>query len=518
MEIHIGQRIAALRQELGLDQSEFAELLGMTQSRVSQIEDSPWLQKRTLDNILAKTGRDLPTLLGLVPAGTTDSEAQRVAAERVRFEEACQRFVEFLNGWLDRALQRLPKKEALLLCEEILTLTQAFGDSWAQTLRAQTLLRLADLRETLGEYTSAQASLATCLKLCEELGDTQRQRACIYKLGTLHYRSGDYEEALRYFQEAATAEDWQTRYRGLVGQSVVHEQRGEFEAALQCLQEAEAALPEEAQTGSSLARVYIASARVNVALARGDYRAAESWACQAWQAAQEAGDRGAELEQRTNIALCWHHLGKDEEALALLQEARAQPDAAEQKRRWSLIHAVEAQVQSSRGETEAAVAAGEEALRVAQALGEKICLLYAHFGLGDAYLRQATHRSFYHYQQALQIAIAGDLRIYQAAAWERLAYLHLKLGEWSEAQDAAEQAITKAAGLAARDTQARALLDRARAQAAQGHLEAAQASAREAASALQGLTLPRVQAALQQFSLEVLGSGTVTAGDGDGNA
>lgn len=501
MEIHLGRRVAALRRELGLDQSEFAELLGMTQSRVSQIEDSPWLQKRTLDNILAKTGRDLPTLLGLVPA---DAAALGATAERARWEEACQRLVGFLNGWLDKALPRLPAREALLLCEELLTLTHSFSDPWAQTLQAQTLLRLADLRETLGEYTSAQASLAACLKLCEQLGDTPRRQACLYKLGTLHYRGGDYEEALSYFRQAAAAEDWQTRYRGLVGQSVVHEQRGEFEAALRCLEEAEAALPEEARAGPSLARTYIASARVNVALARGDYRAAEALAHQAWEAAREAGDRGAELEQRVNIALCRHHLGQDEEALELLREARSQPEAAEQKRRWALIHAVEAQVQSSRGELEAAVAAGEEALRTAEALGEKVCLFYAHLGLGEAYRGQATHRSFYHYQQALQIATAAELRIYQAMAWERLAHLHLELGEWTDAEAAAEQAVSGTAGLGARAIQAQALLDRARAQAALGRLEAAQESARQAASALQELTLPGLEAALRQFFPQAL--------------
>jgi tetratricopeptide (TPR) repeat protein len=366
-------------------------------------------------------------------------------------------------------------------------------------LQVQTLLRLADLRETLGEYTSAQVSLTACLKLCEALGDTSRRLTCVYKLGTLHYRAGDYEQALAYFSEAAAAEDWQTRYRGLVGQSVVHEQRGEFDAALARLDEAEAALPEAARTGPSLARVYIASARVNVALARGDYVAAEALARRAWQAATEVGDRGAELEQRTNVALCLHHLGRDEEALALLREARNQPDAPDQKRRWSLIHAVEAQVQSARGEREAAVAAGEEALCVAQALEEKVCLLYAHLGLGDAYLGDAAHRSFHHYQQALQIATVGDLRIYQAVAWERLARLHLELGELADAAAAAGQAAALAAALGARDTQARALLDQARAQAAQGDAAAAQGSARQAAAAMEGLTLPRVEAARRQF-------------------
>jgi|YNPNPStandDraft_1061719.scaffolds.fasta_scaffold48769_2 tetratricopeptide (TPR) repeat protein len=516
MEIHLGRRVAALRQELGLDQSEFAELLGMTQSRVSQIEDSPWLQKRTLDNILAKTGRDLPTLLGLVPAEQADSAARGMAAERARFEEACQRFAGFLNGWLDRTVPRLPPREALLLCEEILTLTHSFADPWAQTLRAQTLLRLADLRETLGEYTSAQASLEACLKLCERLGDTPRQQACLYKLGTLHYRSGDYEEALSYFRQAAAAEDWQMRYRGLVGQSVVHEQRGEFEAALNCLEEAEAVLPKEGGAGPSLAQIYIASARVNVALARGDYGAAEALACQAWEAARQAGDRGAELEQRINLALCRHHLGRDEEALELLREARSQPEAAEQKRRWSLIHAVEAQVQSSRGEPEAAVAAGEEALRVAEALGEKVCLFYAHLGLGEAYRGQAAHRSFHHYQQALHIATAADLRIYQALAWERLAHLHLELGEWADAEAAAERAVAGAASLGAQAIQAWALLHRARAQAALGRLEAAQESARRAAWVLQGRTLPRIEAALRQFFPGVLDPPPRTAGDGNG--
>ena len=512
MEIHIGQRVAALRQELGLDQSGFAELLGMTQSRVSQIEDSPWLQKRTLDNILAQTGRDLPTLLGLLPAAEADAAGAAMAQERAQLEAAGERFVEFLNECLTRIGPRMPPSEVLSLGEEILALSRSFTEPWAQTLQIQTLLRLADLRETLGEYASAQASLAACLKRCEAREDTAQRLACIYKLGTLHYRTGDYEQALAFFREAAAAEDWQTRYRGLVGQSVVQEQRGEFDAALSCLDEAEAALPKEDRTGD-LAGIYIASARVNVALARGDYEVAEAWAQEAWQAATEAGDPGAELEQRTNIALCCHHLGRDEEALTLLTAARKQPSAREQKRRWALMHAVEAQVRSARGEREAAVTAGEEALRTAQALEEKVCLFYAHLGLGDAYGVAGAHRSFHHYQQALQGALTGDLRIYQAMAWERLGHLHLELGEKADAAAAIERAKTLAALLGARDTQARAWLHQARLQAAQGEMAAAQESAQQAAIVMEGLNLPRVEAALREFFPEVFRTDRSGAGD-----
>jgi len=495
MDIHIGQRIVALRKELDLDQAQFAELLGLTQSRVSQIEDSPWLQKRTLDRVVERTGRSLAELLGLSP--TPAREEEEWAAAQARVAEAGQRLATFVEAVLDSMERRAAKGEVVALCDEVVGLTRALPDEWAQQLLGRTLLRLADVRESLGEYTSARASLQAGLKLAEERHDEAGRLNCIYKLGVLCYRSGDYDQALAYFAEAAQSSSLEARWRGLVGQSTVQEQRGDFEAALRSLEEAWALLPRETQEAASAARLYIDSARANVWLARGDYVQAEKFSRLALATAEEAQDRGAQQEEKTNLALCRHHRGFSDEAVALLTAAQRQPGAADDRRRWCLVRAVEAQVRAARGEAAEAVEAGEEALRVAQEIGEPICQFYAHLGLGDAYLVRSPHRAFHHFQQAAALATAGHMRKYEAEAWQRLAQFHQTVGETEEAIDLAQRAVATARELGAAHVQAAALATLAQAQAARGEEAVAEAAAREALRLAQEYDLARLRAEVE---------------------
>ncbi|HIE52759.1 MAG TPA: tetratricopeptide repeat protein, partial [Armatimonadetes bacterium] len=429
-----------------------------------------------------KTGRDLPTLLGF-DAGSSAARAEMERA-RAQFAAERQRFGEFLLELLKVVEQHAPKSEVVALGDEIVALTRRLDDPWAQRLRIRVLLHLADVREALGEYTSAQAALETALKLAAELEDAAARNQCVYKLGTLAYRAGNYEQALDYFAQAAQSASPEVRWRGLVGQSAVQEQQGEFAAALACLDAAWEALPPEVREGPSAAKIYIFSARVNVFLAQGDYVQAEALSRTVQQLAQQAGDRGAQLEELTNLALCRLRLGDAKGAWALCAEARHLPDASADRRRWALLNAVEAQVHLALGNPEAAQASGEEALRAAGELGEPICQWHAHLSLGDIYLTTAPHRAFYHYQQAVEIALAGHLRKYEAEARQRLAQFHLTVGEWAEAQRQGLQALAQAQALHAAHVEAQAWTTLAQVYQAQGRpTEAAQAeqAARELA-------------------------------------
>lgn len=504
MELHVGKRIAQVRQEMGLDQAEFARLVGMSQGRISQLENSPWVHLKTLQRIAERTGRDLSFFF--LPPGEEETPQQRaVREERERFQREVASFLAFLQDLLGEWVLRLPPHRGIHLVERLLTLAQRQEGDWARQLQVKSLLALADLREALGEYTSARTSVEQALALAEQMGDEAARWACLYKQAVLDYRTGAFPRAAEGFREVAEKGPWPWRWRGFVGLSALAEQEGRLREAQEALEHAWASLSPEERRSPSLARLYIESSRVNLALAEGDLLRAEALARSALHTAEQRGDAAAALEERTNLALALLEQGQEEAAEEVLRQGLAAPEVAQDRRRWALAQSVLARSLARRQRFPEAEAAAQEALEGAEELKEPVVQFYAHWAAGEVEReRRRWHRAYHHLQRAVEVAQRHRWPLYEARASLEMVPVLLELGEGEEARQRLEVAQRSAEAGGARSLEALAWALWAQWHRHQGQEEQALAAARQAWEKAKTLALAPLQEWLEEHYPPIL--------------
>jgi tetratricopeptide (TPR) repeat protein len=176
--------------------------------------------------------------------------------------------------------------------------------------------------------------------------------------------------------------------------------------------------------------------------------------------AESLGIAEQHLEAYLNLAWCDFALGRWAQAhhslTTLLQLARFVGDQG----RETLARAWLGLFLAAAGDFDAAIAHGKDALAMALSRGDRRAEFYAQLALADAYTGQTRRDSEarYHTNQALAVATAQRHERDEIEGRLRLARLSAQTGEWNEAREAANRALTLALRLGARHLESLARL------------------------------------------------------------
>jgi len=229
------------------------------------------------------------------------------------------------------------------------------------------------------------------LQLYEELGDLPNQAAILNNLGMFGYWSGNWGEALAYYQRANDIEDRVGNVIGAaLGRSNVAEilaDQGRWQEADRYFREAERAL----RAAGFLNGMAFVRANIGRTAARaGRFEEAEELLVEARQGAQEVGAATQVVEADVRLAELDVLRGRPDAALSLLDDALDRLDTSEGvAAQGPMLHRVRGYALLQKGEFEAAEAAFRDSLEAARARDAEYERALAERALSD--LHETVH-------------------------------------------------------------------------------------------------------------------------------
>ena len=264
-----------------------------------------------------------------------------------------------------------------------------------------------------GEHERAREVLRAVLEAAGASADQAVLSSARQELLRVLLQAGELPEARRVAERLAEAELWWPRWSGLLSLAAIEAQAGDLAQARQHLEAAQAVIEEgdEAAGRRALARTYLLSNRVTVALIGGDYALAaqhnERLRDQA--AAAEGSEQLRESElNRAVIALRRGHLSQAREGLQRLGEWAVLVD---DQRLRALTQAFSSELLLRSGNVEGARQRAQLALDEATRGGQPHAQVEAALALGQAYQAAArTEEARYQWQRAADQAAKLHLR------------------------------------------------------------------------------------------------------------
>lgn len=318
-----------------------------------------------------------------------DSLAAQLAAERERRTQEQDR-----RG---QAMQEAAR--------EICVAYRKLGDTGALLEAAPRLLELArergdargimEARLQMGhawfersDLPRARASLERALEAARELRDARAEQSALQELVRVLQASGNLPAAREYARALADSDAWWSRWAGEVSLAALDEQAGDLQSADQHLDRAEDTARSGDQPHGYLltAATYIASNRVNVALSRGAYRAAESVVCDMRNVAAQASLPDQVREAALDEAIICLRTGRLAEAREKLDALREWAELAGDPRLQALAQVFRSELHCRLGDFESARACARAGLELAAGAGRGHVLAEAELSLGLAYL------------------------------------------------------------------------------------------------------------------------------------
>ena len=277
-------------------------------------------------------------------------------------------------------------------------------------------LRLGEIAEVRGNYSTAEQHYQAALTLREEIGDRFGIASCNHHLGTLAQLRGDYDTAEQRYQ-ASLAIDEELGARGGIAAcyhqlGMLAQERGDYDTAEQRYQ-ASLAIDEELGNQIGIANSY---GQLGIlAQLRGDYDTAE----QRYQASLAIAE---ELGDRDTIATTYHQLG-------MVAQERGDYDTAEQRYQASLA--------------------------IAEELGNRFGISTTYHQLGTlAQLRGDYDTAEQRYQASLAIAEELGDRDGIATSYGQLGMLAQERGDYDTAEQRYQASLAIAEELGNRTTAA----------------------------------------------------------------
>jgi tetratricopeptide (TPR) repeat protein len=448
-----GQLIQKAVERAGLSVEELANRIGCSRALIYQyLSGTTLAQPDRLQQIAAETGVSLAYFYGggderKGRRGTDREDAQ------ARFDERIRQLEE-----LAHAQESPPDWSALAsTCERIVSLASQFEEDAAE---ARALLRLGKARVRMGEFSRASDSLMRAGELFGSLDDPIGEADARQTLGHAYLALGRTQEAKEQFEWVARSDRWGARWSGAVSLAAVYEQQGDYRRAMECCDEA-ASLLEEAGDPSEAARgmLYVNANRVNLYLACGDFTSAQVLAEKCLEDAEAQGNSDQHLEARLNLGFCAFHQGRWALARRTLTSGVQLARFLGDKSRASMARATLAMVLAALCDCDACIELAKDALAMALSQGDHRAELFAQLALADAYFTMGRDsEARYHANQALGVATALRLTLYEAEARLRTAALYLHNHELADAQEPIERALATAGNLGARHLEARGLV------------------------------------------------------------
>lgn len=200
------------------------------------------------------------------------------------------------------------------------------------SLRADALQALGGLFGKLGDESAALDSLLSALRLSRAEEDRARIGRILNEMGVIYGRLEQFDQALATFKEAlAIAREHGLRREeqvALLNCGIVHERLGRFNEAFELLGEARK-IAEEVQDIRGAAQIDIKIGVVHMGL--NDYSTSAEWSRRAEEALVRVGDTHNALIASINLAYACCALGRNEEALEVLNRLHRESAAGDEK-------------------------------------------------------------------------------------------------------------------------------------------------------------------------------------------
>lgn len=455
-----GQRISAAVERAGLSIEELAGRIGCSRALIYQyLSGTTLAQPDRLQQIANECGVPLAYFYGESSELPTSNSETALQIHNLNAPlDVTSRLQESL-----RALQELadaqenpPDFRSLAsTSERILSFASQIGDRAALT-REQNRLGVALNR--IGEFPRAADALRIAVARAIEAGDTARETSARQSLGKAYLAMGRIQEAQEQFTRVTTGNDFDGRWKGTLSLGSIHEMRGEYQHAMRRFDEAAAILEEGEAAGlltkseADVAMLYIDTNRRNVYMDEGDFRNARLLGEKGLASAEALGNADQHLEARFDIAWCdfytGHWASAERSFLTTLHLARFVGDQG----RETLTRAWHGIFLTAAGDHDTAISEGKDALSKSLSRGDRRSELYSQLALADAYTGQTRRDSEarYHTSQALAVATSLRLERGEIECRLRLARLYSQTGELSELFESASKALQLAQNLGAR--------------------------------------------------------------------
>jgi transcriptional regulator with XRE-family HTH domain len=430
-------------EQAGLSVEDLATRIGCSRALIYQyLSGTTLAQPDRLQLIARETGVPLSYFFdGEMPAGpgAETPEARRPIADSIRRLEELSRYQASPPDW----------QAVASTSEQIISLAAQAGEAEA---RGGALLALGQARIRMGDFSRATAPLSEAVEIFSQLGNSPAEVDARQTLGHAYLSTGRISEARAQFSLVAASERWQARWSGAVSLAAVAEQAGDYREAMAKCDEAAAIIDEEGAPGErARGMLYVHANRVNLYVAGGDFRSARALAQQCLVEAEAQGNSDQHLEARLNLALCAYWLGEwsqaHRELTGAIQLARFLAD----KGREAMARAALAILLAAMCDCEPSIEQAKDALAAALSQGDHRAELFAQLALTDAYYAlDRDSEARYHANQALAVANALRLPLYEVEARLRVARLALRLHDFEEARDSLGRALASAERLGAR--------------------------------------------------------------------
>lgn len=261
-------------------------------------------------------------------------------------------------------------------------------------------------REKQDRITAIERLLADYEFLPDEQRDHQTELRLLDQLGALFYVQGEYDTALRHYQQALTLAkrlgDQASEIDPLYNIARIYEERGEYEAALSLYEQMHRIAQEIADPDG------IASALQSIGTifhARREYDAALVQYTQALQIREQLGDRKGVASLLHGLGNLYSLRGEYDAALAQYTQAlKIRKQLGDRKGEASLLHAL-GNLHDLQGEYDAALAPYMQSLKIREELSDHQGMASLLYDIGNLHYQRGEYAAAVkQYVQSLRIS------------------------------------------------------------------------------------------------------------------
>jgi tetratricopeptide (TPR) repeat protein len=359
--------------------------------------------------------------------GERIEESIEILAEHLRLAGDDPRGAVYLRRAASKARRLYANADAIRLYD------QALETARRANLTAdlpQLYLERGDVHELRGTYPAALADFEAALTAARQDGNTALEAVMENRIGRIHHREVNLDDAERHFQRAAElarlSGDRMTLGLALVDLATVAWDRGDNPAADRTLAEGAGILRQEGDH-SGLARAL--NLRGMVHLAMGNPDQAVSATEEALEAARRAGDRAREATSQSYLGIIHHWSGRPRIGLEYCKASLALAETIGDRRRATYAAEFAAMIDAGIGEWGESLRLGEGLRQVAaEVTPQELPYVYLFLGqvyeeIGDVARAAAAYR---------ECASAGRVN----PAWQRMLLLATALAARIEGDQA----------------------------------------------------------------------------------
>ncbi len=342
----------------------------------------------------------------------------------------------------DRARERYANTQAVELYRKGL----AFLEEDDAVLLLDALHNLGSVLDLIGETKEAQERFSRMLRTAWLMDHPAKGGAAHNRLGRIHRRLGEYEEAMAHLRTAHELFTGAGDARGIAGTlddiGQVHWLRDSYELALEFYEKA-LALRREIGDPRSIALSLANTGRV--LRETGAFEDASRQFREALALRREIGDRAGVIQSICDLAVVHSAAGESQQALAMYEEARAIASAIGDTLALAHVLSGLGTCQAALGQFSDAIESLLEGKSIAWGLGHLRCAAECHRHLAETYLRIGdTAQALDNANRSLELATTVGAQLHLGSAHRVVAETVFRTGRTTEELERADSHFSKA--------------------------------------------------------------------------